>query len=426
MAFAWRLAAALGSLLGAARGFGSMSTDEGALPLLSSLAPEVLHALTPPASSGAYCLDESAFSFFVVPRAGATRVVIELASGDSCWDAASCEFAFSRAVGGAPINEVDPKLLALDGATSEEVKKSKINLAFDKAAFAGDTYIYVPYCTMDSHYGSASAEYEIGGVEMTLNHNGWANVQTAIDWAKANFKASTKRRKWSSRAARLAGANVAPLVAASLAPAFGSVSVLTDSFVGLHTDEFVQDSIFGTWAAQCAFASVLPDLDLKNPRLNTADATIEMLRELLRYYPKLSVGAYQTVHDATQMFYLLNSDTGTISSLSEKKDLDTFARLIVSRIENLASEFPSQFSAFVAYGNSHCRADVDLTEAHGLWVEAVLGGFPVPVSQACENCTLAALPGCDGVFGSLLVESHCYTCDEACPDPVTLVDFSVC
>ncbi|KAJ1445604.1 hypothetical protein M885DRAFT_300689 [Pelagophyceae sp. CCMP2097] len=407
------------ALVSAAWGFGAMVPALPALP--DGLAAEVWHAVS---SEEGKCFDGSPFTFFVVPRAGAKRVV-ELAGGGACWDSFTCSIALARISPLMPIVRVAPLLLALDGAlagaVASEVKGLVGDLLFNDTSLADATYVYVPYCTQDAHVGAAIAEYVLGGQPSVAHHSGWANAMSAVDWVRDHYDASTAVIVTGCSAGSIA----APQVAGMLAPDFDAVHVFLDSFVGVTSDAFVRDHIFGTWGAKCAFAEAAPT-DLADPQLNTGNALYELLRAMLRAHPTMTVGIYTSLHDATQMLFLVLMQ-GVITSTNQPADQAKFARIVLERLGLLAQEFPTQWSSFVVQGTTHCAVSTDVAGTHpgfDAWVASVFNGA-APYSAACDVCTLDAMDGCDGVFGSRNVESHCMSCGTACPDELA-ADFSQC
>ncbi|KAJ1448085.1 hypothetical protein M885DRAFT_574897 [Pelagophyceae sp. CCMP2097] len=380
--------------------------EDAPLPPIGSLSPEVWHVLTPPASSGAVCLDGSPFSFVVVPRPNATRVVFELLGGYACWNDVTCGLVFDSAD-----KAIDPLMLALDGQSAAFVEdKVGLDLLYDEPGLADATYVLLPYCTMDIHLGSATANYTVDQMGRSAEHRGWANVQSAVQWVKANYDNDDTEI--------VAGAMAGPLVAASLADAFDRVTILADSFVGVASEKFVRDHLYGTWGAACAFGDALPGLNLSNSTMQTAEVTIEFWRHILRSHPNLTVGVYTALHDETQMTYLLFM-RGVLNSTGEQADKDRFARLAVSMLDELRDEFPDQFTSFVVEGEAHCNAALDVALTHdGFrdWAAQLVAGI-VPEPVACPECKLDVIDGCDGVEGSLKVEEHCMTCDAECPEP---------
>jgi len=83
-------------------------------------------------------------------------------------------------------------------------------------------------------------------------------------------------------------------------------------------------------------------------------------------------------------------------------------------------QYPN-FRVFVADGEGHCGMTFDRAlQAAGFkeWIESLLaGGSPSNVTCGA-NCTLAGLPGCDGVVGSGALEDRCGVCEGnglSCP-----------
>ena len=259
-----------------ALGLCGVVAEEDALPSFASLSEEVFHVLTPPSSSGAGCMDGSAYSFFVVPRARATsartRVVVELMGGGACWSLETCAEVFED---NADRTSVPPAFLSQDGKSASDVAALAAFLGFDfvydDAEFDDATYVMAPYCTQDVHLGSKVVSYDASDPQLaSVNHNGWANVMSVLSWVNENLGEDlTEETNEPIQVVVMgcsAGSIAAPIVSTQLSDHFDRVVVLSDSFVGISSNAFVADYL-PNWGVDCALGAALPGLDVTAPAL---------------------------------------------------------------------------------------------------------------------------------------------------------------
>ncbi|KAJ1458798.1 hypothetical protein M885DRAFT_614159 [Pelagophyceae sp. CCMP2097] len=394
--------------------------DESGLPSLASLKVDTWHALTPSKSSGAHCMFGAPYSFFVVPREGATKVVVEFLGGGACWSAETCDDALRSESPVLPISRVPSALVQRDGEKAADVaaqaKFVGIDFIFDDPGFSDATYVLATYCTQDVHLGQNTAIYRD---DLIVDHNGWANARAVLGWVEREFGGNSDVVVTGCSAGGIA----TPVMAKSLVQSFSKISVISDSFVGLASDNFTAEYL-QNWGAECVFAEVLGAFEMRNG--------IEMTEHLWRRIlaPSSSnvvVGAYTAVHDRTQMAFLRDM-RGVLESARDPRDQARFARLTLSLLDRLREDYPETFSTFIVQGDSHCGVALDTAKKHAGfqdWARLLLEN-ELPPSVACADCDLAEIAGCDGIVGSKLVEAHCMSCNDDCADATNPKLFETC
>ena len=142
-------------------------------PALPELVPDVWTPFSPGGET--VCADGSPYTYYVRPGT-VNKLVVEFEGGGACWNGSTCAGAVYRPnVSGGPA-----ALTTITGI-------------YDHANLAnpvGDWYhVFVSYCTADVHLGDSTQTYTTDSGEMTIEHNGQANVAAVLDWVGAEFEA---------------------------------------------------------------------------------------------------------------------------------------------------------------------------------------------------------------------------------------------
>ena len=345
----------------------------------------------------------------MVPRLNATKVVVEFLGGGACWSAETCDEALADEDPVLTISTVPPALLDLDGLSATEVALRGtyvgVDFIFDDVGFDEATYVLASYCTQDAHLGTATATYRD---DLVVHHNGWTNSRAVLDWVAQEFKGADITITGCS-----AGGLATPILAKYLEESFEKMSVISDSFAGLVSDDFTSQHL-QNWGAECVFADVL---NLTAPEFKNGIEMTEALWRMALEKTDIKLGAYTSKHDKSQMGQLRDM-LGVIESRSDPADQARFARLALSLFDRLREDYPDTFATFIVDGDAHCGLALDVAKTHegfNEWALKLLD-HQLPASFACTNCTLDVLEGCDGVKGSRQVEQHCMTCGTSCED----------
>lgn len=131
---------------------------------------------------GAVCGNGSPMGVAVNPRAGAGNLLLYFQGGGACWGGQSC-FEDGRSSHVAD---------DLGEATVLAEARSLDPSLFNREApvlppFATASYVYIPYCTGDLHFGTRVATYEIGGGPRELHHVGALNTDLIVARAAATW-----------------------------------------------------------------------------------------------------------------------------------------------------------------------------------------------------------------------------------------------
>jgi hypothetical protein len=124
-------------------------------------------------SADCECADGSDYKLFSRP-ASTDRVVLFLDGGGACYSAETC----------------DP-----DGLNEYQTQVDEPNgegiFDFDNEAnpFAGDSFVYAPYCTGDVFLGDKTAEYTD---DLTIQHKGYVNGTAALDYLATTYPDATE------------------------------------------------------------------------------------------------------------------------------------------------------------------------------------------------------------------------------------------
>ena len=162
------------------------------------------------------CADGSDFAFWE-RRTDATKVVLYLDGGGSCFDATTCAFTGPGGENDYYDFNLSTETPGLGGGIFD----------FDRAdnPFADYSFIYVPLCTGDVYLGDATVEYSS---ELTVEHNGFVNGTAALNYLAEHYPDATEvvvvGKTAGSVAAPVYGGLVADLLPAAHVTVFGAQS----------------------------------------------------------------------------------------------------------------------------------------------------------------------------------------------------------
>lgn len=391
------------------------------MPSLEEIPNDTFFVMRPPVGGGAYCGDGSPYHFLV--RKGTTnvnKVIVDFIGGGACWNE-RCVNDNAAVQGLSSTSFVMQSAALLHGLTTSQASEivNSMNLQVigvssevQVADTATWTYIAVLYCTQDVHVGACTTTYQLpdGSANRTVHHNGAANARAVMNWVYDNFP----KPEVLAFMGCSAGASLAPVIevmhAKSRYGADTTIVALGDSASNLLTDKFVMDGL-PRWGPHAVFDEI-PGFFLEGMPSNLhGDLTSTAFSAVFSLYPDVQFGYFTRTDDQIQA-YFANEMGGLIPS-----ELDLDARREFWNLHNLAMLEGLQaanpnFRTFVAAGNDHCTATFDhaLQEPGFLaWLEDLLSGG-APPAVACSSCTLADVPGCDGVNGSGRIDDRCGVC----------------
>jgi hypothetical protein len=227
------------------------------------------------------------FSFFV--RGGnSNNLVIYFQGGGACWDSMNCLYAHTY------YEEVPP---------IEMFANTKGMGIFDtdnpRNPFKEWSFVYIPYCTGDIHWGANDQTYEdyldlIPGVDSwTIQHRGFVNFQVVLKWIKDNFTGPDKIFVTGSSAGGYGAILGFPYIKEAFP--LSRVYVLGDGANGVVGEDFKEKSI-SNWNIQ------LPKWIFKKGY--TPDLTIaDIYTKIAARYPLSKLAQYTTAWDWNQTFF---------------------------------------------------------------------------------------------------------------------------
>lgn len=275
------------------------------------------------------------FAFFV-RKGKANKVVVDFQGGGACWNAATC------AIGDAICTQtIDMFEAAALGGYAKGIYDAKN----PKNPFSDWTYVMVPYCSCDIHWGDADATYGEGKAAFTVHHRGAVNVGAVLKWLYANV--AKPERVFVTGCS--AGSYGSLLWSAHLMHHYEGTPVVQmgDSGAGIITASFLADS-FPQWNAVKQLPNWVPAFDpkvfdLKNTTLG------DLYHQLGAANPTQRLSQYNTAYDENQTFYF--KAMGGSDEVEWNKQMTASIGKIVANTPN--------FRHFTMDGEKHCILPFD-------------------------------------------------------------------
>lgn len=319
------------------------------------------------------CSRGTPYSFYV--RGGRSdRVIVDFQGGGACWNDFTCSVADSL---------FSDRVRGLDSFLAFSAQAGGTLFDPDPSSpFADWTIVHVPYCTGDIHWGDATVEY---ADDLTINHRGYTNARSAIDWVQRHFAGPEKLFVSGCSA----GAYGAILHSAYLAQHYtdSQVTVLADSGAGIITDSFLNDSL-PNWNAQANIPSFVPGLDVPITDLTLPDLYIN----IARHFPTHRFAQTATAYDADQIFFY-----GAMGG--NRHDWPPAFSASIAEIEAAVPNF----RAYVPPGSMHCATPYPFfstREVKGVklvdWAVSLIEDDAMPASVKCAGEACFDDPVCDG------------------------------
>jgi len=378
---------------------GDTEADPDAGPILEPLPEGALESVE--TGGDTLCSRGTPYRFYA--RGGdPKRIVIDFQGGGACWDALTCSVA------GAIFYEEAPTPEAIEAYWNSDQRSGIYALEDDRNPVKGWTFVHIPYCTGDIHWGDAVHTYtnEVSGYEFDIHHRGFVNSQAVLDWVYARYPDPEKILVTGCSAGAYGAIGHSPWIAERYPQA--DVVVVADSGAGVITDTFFQDS-FPNWNV----GEILPDWIEGIGDIDVMDLIIEDLYVAVGdAYPGMRVSQYNTAYDKDQGFYYeaMGGDRADWRALMEAKIAD-----ISSRADN--------FRYYKAPGQIHCVHPYAFyydQEVNGVpyvdWLAAMIDGDDAPDSVGCEGDACLDDPICDACLDGSLDVSGCGWCDGWDPE----------
>lgn len=335
--------------------------DAEALPLMSELASGEWAQIQP--GGDTICSNGTPFWFYVRPAPEETdKLMVFFDGGGACWFGDICDLTANPTY--SPF--ADAEAPAATGIFDYE---NELNPFVDYHS------VFVPYCTADVHIGDAVRTYDVeaNNGEVTINHKGYVNATTTLDWVFENVEnPSTVFVTGSS-----AGAIPAPFYAEFVAEAYpdARVEVLADGAGGYRLPEDSRQAL-DMWNTVSILTELYEGID-EYDELTFEDFYIRVGEA----FPNISMTQYNTAADETQLSFLaLNGivDTPLMDLLNANYDY------IRGEIEN--------FDTFTAGGDTHTILTTPFVYQFAVdgkpfieWLTALANGEEVDTFD-CSEC----------------------------------------
>ena len=296
-------------------------------PALPDLTPNVWTPFSPGGET--VCADGSPYTYYVRPGT-VNKLVVEFEGGGACWNGSTCAGAVYRPnVSGGPA-----ALTTITGI-------------YDHANLAnpvGDWYhVFVSYCTADVHLGDSTQTYTTDSGEMTIEHNGQANVAAVLDWVGAEFEAPEAVFVTGCSAGAYGAALYTPQIATRYPDA--DITQLGDCGAGVIPETFATGT---DGLRRWNIGAVLPDgVDLEGgvPATFLADA----YTAIGNAYPEVTLAQYNSLYDRTQIyFYALQLGLNPEDEAALETAGESWVPGLVESLTQLQTALPGRFSSYTS------------------------------------------------------------------------------
>ncbi len=349
-------------------GCGAPETPTSAEPVAATLSPG-WNEFSP--GGDTTCSDGSDYKFFARPG-DPEKLLVYLQGGGGCWSRETCDENISPSYN-IRIGDFHPKFY--NGIFD-----------FDNPGnpFADYSVVFAPYCTGDVHIGASDTIYDPvdeTGEPLTIHHQGFANAQAVLDFARDEFPAPAEVFVTGSSA----GAIPSPYYAVKIAETYpdARVTQLGDGAGGYRQDgdgARPQDQ-WGTLAVMKqhpAWAEETAE-SFNYERIYIGAA---------RHLPDVQFAEYDTAEDSVQKRFLALSGSSTTALIDN----------LVANHADIRSE-ADNFAGYIAGGDLHTvlgRPDFYTYTVGNRsvrdWVADLASGRPVS-DVRCDDCRLPEFTG---------------------------------
>jgi len=235
--------------------------------------------------------------YFFAKGGSVNNLLIFFNGGGACWDSMNCIYLTTYS------KKIDVTINALNQADGI------FNTDHPANPFKDWSFVFIPYCTGDMHWGSNDMKYPddlnwYGGGTYTIHHRGFDNFLVVLRWITRNFKGPDKIFVTGSSA----GSSGAIFNFPHIREAFptSEVSILGDSFSGVVSEDFVAASL-NHWKFQSNLPAWIPGFEAPF----SIETIFHLYKMIADYYSSSKVAQYTTAWDSVQtLFYniMLNID----------------------------------------------------------------------------------------------------------------------
>jgi len=223
------------------------------------------------------------FSFFV--KGGTVNnLVVYFEGGGACWHSMNCLYARTYT------QEVD--------VTTQDLNQA--NGIFDTTnpanPFKDWSFVAIPYCTGDIHWGSSDYPYPYGPGSYTIHHRGFDNFLVVLQWITKNFREPHSIFVTGSSAGAYGAILGFPYIQEAYPKA--KVSIVGDAGNGVITEDF-HTGYINNWNIQPNMPEWIPGFERPFSEYTIAD----VYKMIADYYPHRKLGQYTTEWDWNQTFF---------------------------------------------------------------------------------------------------------------------------
>ena len=295
------------------------------------------------------CSRGTPFVYFVHPGT-VNRLVVYFQGGGACWDNTTCSL-------GRIFKEATD-----DRDNPAQAAKGILDLENPDNPFKDWSFVFIPYCTADIHWGNNTKTYESGDQDVVIQHKGFVNTSAVLDWIKANLEQPEKIFVSGCSA----GSYGSIIGAAHIHELYPDVPLyqLGDAGAGASTDDFFKNSS-SNWNIQDSWPDWIPAPD---GSWEDVSSLADLYIAVANYYPNDRWSQYNAAHDQIQALMYSAMD-GTA---------DDWAELMLASIQEIQDGAPN-FHSYIAPGAIHCITGDDIfytREVDGVrfrdWVDAMV------------------------------------------------------
>lgn len=232
---------------------------------------------------------------FLVKKGASKNLLVYFQGGGACWDSLNCLYFHTY-------REEVPLIQMFHDTTGRGI----FDHEHPENMFKDWSFVYIPYCTGDIHWGANDMEYQAideyldflaeDDNSFTIKHRGFVNFQVVLKWIEDNFRKPSKIFVTGSSAGSYGAIMGFPYIKEAFPRAH--VSVLGDAGNGVVSIGFQNESL-EKWGIQANLPSWIPGFDRPFTELSMA----EIYKMIADYYPNSKIGQYTTAWDWNQTFF---------------------------------------------------------------------------------------------------------------------------
>lgn len=334
------------------------------------------------------CLHGAPYQFFA-RRGTVNKLVVYYQGGGSCWNYLTCS-----------VPTADPTVQTSD--LTNHVHSGLGDLRNPANPFRDWSWVFVPYCSGDVHFGDAQAVYTQPGREpLPIEHRGFVNAQVVEKWARDHFVLPEQVFVAGSSAGGFgAVANGAYLM--EFAWPSSHFDVLSDANNGVVTRDFLENDL-ANWGLVQNTPNWIPGLD---QILSTEYPAASARAETARYYPWNRFATYTTAYDGgagaagepipsqTAGYNIQLNDGNPFAALTWWEASCAWNEAMQDLNQFTYARAPDNYRSYVGAGSQHMIWMFDKVyddTAGGVppvadWVNAMLAGTEDWQNVQCQDC----------------------------------------